>query len=82
MHTIQIATDKLRTTPMGRVRVMRNLDMPENTDVITWCHDIIHAQPQPNIIRRGKNFYVYTNNAVITINAHSHTIITAHKIKK
>jgi hypothetical protein len=29
--------------------------------------------------RRGKNWYVSAENCVITVNAHSYTIITAHK---
>ncbi|HRF36049.1 MAG TPA: DUF3781 domain-containing protein, partial [Clostridia bacterium] len=31
--------------------------------------------------RQGKNWYATIDNVKITINAHSYTIITAHKIK-
>ena len=34
------------------------------------------------ITRSGKNWYVNIDNCIITINAYSYTIITAHKEKK
>jgi hypothetical protein len=34
------------------------------------------------IVRKGKNWYVNVDNCEITINAHSYTIITAHKLKQ
>ena len=33
------------------------------------------------IVRSGKNWYVSVKGAVITVNAHSCTIITAHRAK-
>lgn len=34
------------------------------------------------IERRGKNWYISTDNCIITVNAYSYTIITAHKKKE
>ena len=33
------------------------------------------------IIRKGKNWYVSIDDIIITVNAYSYTIITAHKEK-
>jgi len=67
--------DKIHTTDLGNLRIKRNLVL-DTTDVVAWCKDqIIHAD---NIYRKGKNWYVCSVRCVITINAHSYTIITAH----
>ena len=68
--------DKLHTTSLGVERIKKNLAL-KTTDIVNWCRD--RTANEDNIIRKGKNWYVYANNAVITINAHSYTIITAHK---
>jgi hypothetical protein len=69
--------DKIHTTELGVERIKRNLDLTTD-DVVDWCKQKIeHAD---EIIRKGKNWYVYADNSVITVNAHSYTIITAHKI--
>jgi len=47
-------------------------------DVVAWCRNAVKQASA--IISRGKNWYVYSDGAVITINAHSFTVITAHKI--
>jgi hypothetical protein len=71
----QIPTDKLHTTQMGQDRIIRNLSLDVD-DVVDWCRNaVLNAN---SIIRRGKNYYVYYDNSIITINAHSNTIITAH----
>ena len=71
--------DKIHTTEMGAERIKRNLGLTWE-DPVLWC---IQRIPQAdNIIRKGKNWYVHVDNAVITINAHSYTIITAHREKK
>lgn len=69
--------DKIHTTQLGIERIRRNLDL-DDVDVVVWCKDKI--KNESNIVRRGKNWYVYTDNAIITVNASSFTIITAHKI--
>ena len=68
--------DKIHTTPLGAERIMRNLKI-EIDDPVDWCKERIGQADE--IIRKGKNWYVYTDDAVITINAHSYTIITAHR---
>jgi len=72
-------TDKIHTTKLGVERIKRNLDL-QTDDVVTWCKQKIEQADE--IIRKGKNWYVYTDNSVITVNAHSYTIITAHKNKR
>ena len=39
----------------------------------------IQKNPKAIITRNGKNWYVKYYDCVITIHAHSHTIITAHR---
>lgn len=70
--------DKIHTTELGVVRIKTNLGLDE-ADVVAWCkQQIVSAD---DIIRKGKNWYAHTEDVVITINTHSFTIITAHKIK-
>lgn len=69
--------DKLHTTPMGAERIRRNLNL-QTDDAVAWCRDAV--KQADIIIGQGKNLYVYKGGAVITINAHSCTIITAHQI--
>jgi hypothetical protein len=71
-----IKSDELHTTPMGEWRIKRNLGLAAD-DVVAWCKQAVIDSKQ--IVRRGKNWYVYGNDYVLTINAHSNTIITAHK---
>ena len=71
--------DKLHTTELGVVRIKRNLSL-DFENVVGWCKDKI-ASKDAVITRNGKNFYINIDNAVITVNAHSYTIITAHKEK-
>ncbi len=71
--------DKLHTTPMGVDRIKRNLGL-DVSDVVAWCRNKI-ASPDCIITRQGKNWYAAVADCVITVNAHSYTIITAHKVK-
>jgi len=68
--------NKLHTTTLGIMRIKKNLEI-ETNDVVAWCKNKI--KNADNIIRKGKNWYVYANGSIITVNAHSYTIITAHK---
>ena len=70
--------DKLHTTELGIERVRKNLSL-DIADVVAWCKQ--KTENADNIIRKGKNWYVYVNGVILTINAHSFTIITAHKDK-
>lgn len=71
--------DKLHTTELGVVRIKNNLSL-DTEDVVEWCKEKI-SSVNAIITRSGKNWYVNADNFVITINAHSYTIITAHKEK-
>lgn len=71
---------KLHTTDLGVIRIKRNLSL-DSDDVVEWCKSKIKS-PNAIITRKGKNWYVSIDNCIITINAHSYTIITAHKEKK
>lgn len=69
----------LHTTPMGIDRIRRNLSLgQEVTDVVVWCREKIRST-EAQITRQGKNWYVSVDGVVITVNAYSYTIITAHK---
>ena len=70
--------DKLHTTKLGIGRIKQNLGL-ETNDVVGWCRNAIRQAN--DIIRTGKNWYVHTDDCVITVNVNSYTIITAHKIK-
>jgi hypothetical protein len=49
----------------------------ETNDVVDWCKQKI--KQTDSIYKKGKNLYVSFENCIITINANSYTIITAHK---
>jgi hypothetical protein len=68
---------KLHTTKLGVVRIRRNLSL-ETNDVVDWCKNKIQ-KPESVVTRNGKNWYIKIDNVIITVNAHSYTIITAHK---
>ena len=70
---------KLHTTPMGAQRIKRNLSLPDE-EPVQYCKKLI-SDEKAVAERKGKNFYITAENCVITVNAHSYTIITAHKIK-
>ena len=80
MHDLISNLDKLHTTEMGCERVQRNLNLSVSTDVVALCREMI-LSPNARIEKRGKNYYVVVPDCVITINAASFTIITAHSKK-
>jgi hypothetical protein len=65
---------------MGVDRIRRNLGLGD-IDVVVWCKSGI-LDKNADITRQGKNWYVGIDGCVITVNASSYTIITAHKEKK
>ena len=69
--------DKVHTTEMGVDRIKKNLGLTD-TDVVAYCKELV-LNKDCNIYKQGKNWYCEINNAVITINSYSYTIITAHK---
>ena len=70
--------EKLHTTPMGVDRIRRNLSLDDDVkDVVAFCRQII-LDDKAAITQKGKNWYVKIDGCVITVNAYSYTIITAH----
>lgn len=71
--------EKIHTTPMGAERIRRNLALGDDVqDVVAWCKMQIEL-PEAAITRKGKNWYCSVEGCIITVNAYSYTIITAHK---
>ncbi|WP_423363834.1 DUF3781 domain-containing protein [Mycoplasma sp. P36-A1] len=71
--------ERLHTTELGVIRIKRNLSLNVE-NVIEWCKEKISLS-NAIITRKGKNWYVSIDNCIITVNAYSYTVITAHKIK-
>lgn len=72
--------DRLHTTDLGVVRIQKNLSL-DTGDVVAWCRESIQAADAV-IYREGKNWYIEIEGCIITVNAHSYTIITAHRKKR
>ncbi len=70
--------DLLHTTKLGAARIRANLCL-DTEDVVQWCKEKILKSN--DITRKGKNWYIVIDDIRITVNAHSLTIITAHKEK-
>ena len=77
MNDLIMNIDKLHTTEMGVERIRRNLSLDVD-DVVDWCKTTI-LDCNTVIERKGKNWYAKATDCVITVNAHSYTVITAHK---
>jgi hypothetical protein len=73
--------NKIHTTELGKERIRRNLCL-DLDDVVTWCRQAVRIAKNDSIVRKGKNWYIYGADYVLTVNANSHTIITAHKLKQ
>ena len=71
--------DKLHTTELGIKRIKGNCQI--ETDDVVHGSKVQNLDETAKIERIGKNWYVTIGNYVITVNAHSYTIITAHKVK-
>ena len=79
-NELQANLGQLHTTELGVMRIRRNLSL-DVEDVVGRCKTKI-ASNAAVITRNGKNWYVTIDNCIITINAYSYTIITAHRVKK
>ena len=77
--TLPVPVHALHTTPMGAERIRKNLSLGEQ-DAVSWCREQLR-RPDAVFVRKGKNWYVHGTDCVITINADSYTIITAHPEK-
>lgn len=69
----------LHTTELGAERIRRNLSLGA-MDPMVWCREQIAAHSD-GIVRRGKNWYVYGDGWVLTVNAGSCTVISGQKIR-
>ena len=70
--------DKIHTTEMGVGRIRKNLGIDE--EPVSYC--IVKLKKEDSIVaKKGKNYYVETDDCIITINSSSFTIITAHQKK-
>ena len=69
--------DKIHTTEMGKDRIRRNMGLKDE-DPLDWCRAKIMAQDAV-MEKRGKNWYVTSGDCIITVNAGSYTVITAHR---
>jgi len=72
--------DKLHTTELGIVRIKRNLSL-DTDHVVEWCKHKINDS-HAVISRKGKNWYIRIDGCILTVNAYSYTIITAHVEKQ
>lgn len=72
--------DKLHTTELGVERIKRNLAL-DTDHVVDWCRNRI-SSVEASISRKGKNWYITVDGCIITVNAYSYTIITAHKVQE
>ena len=70
--------NKIHTTEMGVRRISKNLGI--TGDVVEYCKKKI-LKEESVVERNGKNYYVTIDYCIITVNALSYTIITAHKKK-
>ena len=77
---MKIDVGKLHTTELGAERIRRNLSL-ETDDVVAWCKRAILDADDAAVLRKGKNWYVQCPACVITVNANSGTLITAHRLK-
>ena len=76
--------ENLKNTELGFLRIKRNLQINSYSDPKTenYLREIMISTPLENIETRGKNHYFRNTkfNAVLTVNSHSLTVITAKKI--
>ena len=82
---IEIA-EKFKNTTLGFLRIKRNLDILHFSDTETeaYLKKILLSTPLVDIEAKGKNYYFkyFESNAILTVNSHSFTIITAKQICK
>lgn len=68
--------EKIHTTEMGIGRIQKNLGIDE--EPVNYCISKL-KQDNSVVTKEGKNYYVNVDDCIITVNAGSFTIITAHK---
>ncbi|AGH80874.1 hypothetical protein PCNPT3_04660 [Psychromonas sp. CNPT3] len=77
-------TKGFKNTLLGFVRIRKNLDVTHFSDIETeaFIEEILLSTPLEDIETKGKNHYFrcVEKNAILTVNAHRLTIITAKTI--
>ena len=72
--------DEIHTTPMGYKRIKKHLPGTlDHEGIISLCKEKI-LDKNSHLYQKGKNRYCEIEGIIITINAHSYTIITAHQL--
>jgi hypothetical protein len=73
-----------RNTELGFLRIRKNLKIQDYSDRATenYLRGILLSTPLDCIEKKGKNYYFTSTkfNAILTVNSHSLTIITAKQI--
>lgn len=69
--------DEIHTTELGVKRIKNNLGLNDD-NVVEYCNEILKNE-KSTVEKKGKNYYVYYNDIILTINSSSFTIITAHR---
>ncbi len=70
----------IHSTELGVSRIRKNLNLNSDQDAVAYCKNKI-TDKNCKIYKQGKNWYCITDNTIITVNAHSYTVITAHTVK-
>ncbi len=69
---------KVHTTNLSAQRIAKNLSLDLGIDPLAYCMKKLEEEHFIAYIK-GKNWYVEFDDCLLTINASSYTIITAHK---
>ena len=79
-------TEGFKNTALGFLRIRKNLNVTHFSDVETedYLKEILLSTPLEDIESKGKNHYFrcVSKNAILTVNFHSFTIITAKELNK
>ena len=78
MEELILNLAKLHTTELGVGRIKRNLGL-DTDDIVAWCKQKIKNH-RCSVVRRDKNWYSCIGDCETTVDTHSYSIITAHKI--
>lgn len=78
--------EQFKNTELGFLRIKKNLNIAPFSDGKTekYLKQILLSTPLEHIETKGKNHYFkcFEYNAILTVNSHSFTIITAKQIDK
>ena len=78
--------NEFKNTVLGFIRIKRNLNINHlsNSETETYLKNTILSTPLEEIEKNGKNYYFkcFKNNALLTINSYTLSVITAKQITK